>query len=207
MQTYETELYHYGRLGMKWYQHIFGDADSRAKYAEAKRQVKTDKKLTGKSLGDRAYLRTLSNEDIQARINRLKLEQTYRELVTGKQTDVNKGKDSTEKTFKQLYKQEVKTLLAKKLAGLTVSRKAQKKERKVKAQIKNDIRRETERAERISAAKQAGRNARKAVNEKIGGAYDSVRSEIADGVMRYRYGIDKRAKRNDYKRSEVKWLV
>ena len=28
---------------MKWYQHIFGDADSRAKYAEAKRQVKTDK--------------------------------------------------------------------------------------------------------------------------------------------------------------------
>lgn len=26
-------LEHYGRLGMKWYQHIFGDADSRAKYS------------------------------------------------------------------------------------------------------------------------------------------------------------------------------
>lgn len=26
------ELEHYGRLGMKWYQHIFGDKDDRAKY-------------------------------------------------------------------------------------------------------------------------------------------------------------------------------
>ena len=27
-----NELYHYGRLGMKWYQHIYGDDDPRAKY-------------------------------------------------------------------------------------------------------------------------------------------------------------------------------
>ena len=27
-----SELYHYGRKGMKWYQHIYGEADSRGKY-------------------------------------------------------------------------------------------------------------------------------------------------------------------------------
>lgn len=177
MQTYETELYHYGRLGMKWYQHIFGDVDTRAKYSEAKRQVKTDKKLSGKSLRDRAYLRTLSDDDIRERINRLKLEQTYRELVTGKE-QIAKGKDSSEKTFKQLYKQQVKEMLAKKLAGLTVSRKTKKKERKVEAQIKKDIQKETVRKERISAAKQAGANARKALERKI-------KQEISDGVNSY----------------------
>lgn len=31
-----NELYHFGRLGMKWYKHIFGDPDKRAKYAKGK---------------------------------------------------------------------------------------------------------------------------------------------------------------------------
>lgn len=30
----EQSLEHYGRKGMKWYQHIFGDEDSRAKYTD-----------------------------------------------------------------------------------------------------------------------------------------------------------------------------
>ena len=38
------ELCHYGRKGMKWYQHIFGDLDSRAKYFKGK----IKEKFTGK---------------------------------------------------------------------------------------------------------------------------------------------------------------
>lgn len=36
--TEEEYLEHYGRRGMKWYQHKFGDEDSRAKYADIKAQ-------------------------------------------------------------------------------------------------------------------------------------------------------------------------
>ena len=34
----DTELYHYGRKGMKWYQHIYGEEDSRAKYSSSAKQ-------------------------------------------------------------------------------------------------------------------------------------------------------------------------
>ena len=30
--AYGSYLEHYGRKGMKWYQHLFGDEDSRGKY-------------------------------------------------------------------------------------------------------------------------------------------------------------------------------
>ena len=33
-ETRQGELEHYGRLGMKWYQHRFGEEDGRAKYTE-----------------------------------------------------------------------------------------------------------------------------------------------------------------------------
>lgn len=43
-----NSLEHYGRLGMKWYQHIYGDQDGRAKYAEkgVKKVTKQDAKVT-----------------------------------------------------------------------------------------------------------------------------------------------------------------
>lgn len=34
LMTYSAELYHYGRKGMKWYQHIYGPVQSVAKYAK-----------------------------------------------------------------------------------------------------------------------------------------------------------------------------
>lgn len=40
----QNELSHYGRLGMKWYEHIYGEEDGRAKYNE-KQFSKSMKKL------------------------------------------------------------------------------------------------------------------------------------------------------------------
>lgn len=40
--TTTTELEHYGRKGMKWYQHIFGEAQSHAKYAKGKKSKKSN---------------------------------------------------------------------------------------------------------------------------------------------------------------------
>lgn len=36
-------LEHYGRLGMKWYQHIYGDYQGQAKYAEKYKNEETNK--------------------------------------------------------------------------------------------------------------------------------------------------------------------
>lgn len=46
-----NSLEHYGRLGMKWYQHIYGEQDGRAKYAEkgVKKVAKQDIRATNAS--------------------------------------------------------------------------------------------------------------------------------------------------------------
>ena len=55
---------HYGRKGMKWYQHIFGERQSHAKYNKSK---KDDYK-------------NLSDEELRSRINRIRLEREYKNL-------------------------------------------------------------------------------------------------------------------------------
>lgn len=76
----ENELYHYGVRGMKWYQHLFGKDDSRAKYAKGSRsrESKIDRKI-----------KSLSDEDLRRAIDRLRMEQDYRNLS---QTKKSKGK-------------------------------------------------------------------------------------------------------------------
>lgn len=101
----ENELIHYGRKGMKWYQHIFGEIDKRAAYASAKLKAASDaanalKKANASVSKDKelasnkAALRRLSDAELQARINRLNMEKQYRELVLGPQKEkTHKGRD------------------------------------------------------------------------------------------------------------------
>ena len=48
-ETMDSYLEHYGRLGMKWYEHRFGKEDGRAKYVE-KFQKKEKKKIVKNQL-------------------------------------------------------------------------------------------------------------------------------------------------------------
>lgn len=45
IEATDEDLEHYGRLGMKWYQHRFGEVDGRAKYQE-KHGAKAEKERT-----------------------------------------------------------------------------------------------------------------------------------------------------------------
>lgn len=60
----EDYLAHYGRKGMKWYQHIFGERQSNAKYNKSNKED----------------YKTLSDEELRSRINRIRLEREYKSL-------------------------------------------------------------------------------------------------------------------------------
>lgn len=51
---YEDELMHYGRRGMKWYQHIYGKEQRHAKYANADK-LEVVRKKSGKAVGLTPY--------------------------------------------------------------------------------------------------------------------------------------------------------
>lgn len=65
----EDYLAHYGRKGMKWYEHIFGRLQGHAKYAK-----------DGATKKSRNY-KKLSDEDLRKDIERKKLEKEYLELT------------------------------------------------------------------------------------------------------------------------------
>lgn len=89
-----SELMHYGRKGMKWYQHIFGEIDKRAAYASAKLKAASEKAKANreaerlverdkKTVSSAKALRSLSTDELKARIDRLNLEKQYKDLVLG----------------------------------------------------------------------------------------------------------------------------
>jgi hypothetical protein len=108
------ELYHYGRKGMKWGQHIFGKVKSGAKQAAKKTTElakagykkastahkihKAEKKAkeVAKVAAKRAKItdwKKLSNEELKARIERLDMEKQYKELLKKTEPDyVSSGK-------------------------------------------------------------------------------------------------------------------
>lgn len=78
----DGELYHYGVKGMKWYQHIFGKLDNRGKYKE-KAESSNNKKEN---------VKTMTDEDLRKRIERLRMESEYKRLVKDLQPEeVKKG--------------------------------------------------------------------------------------------------------------------
>lgn len=118
----ENELMHYGRRGMKWYQHIYGEFQSGAKYSKKGTAAKpTGKKTTAlerakaKKASDEAAskrpkkpedpVKKLSDQELQNRINRLRNEQTYKELVRGKPSLVSRGAKTVSQILSQSAKQ------------------------------------------------------------------------------------------------------
>ena len=154
MVFYEDELYHYGRLGMKWYQHIFGDMDLRAKYnqvqkalkergRQAQEVVKEKNRVKRELREDRllstnpSKLRGLSEEEIRKRMARLKLEEEYRNLVNSVQgkSNIEKGKNVSEK-FIEAYGKEVAAGYGKKVGEQMGKEYMDKREKKLEAREK-----------------------------------------------------------------------
>lgn len=111
----ENELMHHGVRGMKWYQHIFGEYQSGAKYAKkgtaakpsgkkttalrrAKAKKAADDVAEKKASREKAIkqliadpVKKMSDQELLARINRLQNEQKYKELSRGRQSVLKRG--------------------------------------------------------------------------------------------------------------------
>lgn len=89
------ELMHYGRKGMKWYQSIFGDKKTSGGSKNTKKKSSTSdkdesatkKKTAVKSKSEttntkpkKKSVKEMTNEELQAEINRRQLEQRYSQL-------------------------------------------------------------------------------------------------------------------------------
>lgn len=104
----KAEFYHYGRLGMKWYQHIFGSDKAsgvrrKKKRTSRKVSVKEKAKADAKkaktmqeyaienrrkeidSSKKKGSLASISDEELARRIKRMQDEKTYRDLLRGEQ--------------------------------------------------------------------------------------------------------------------------
>ena len=105
------ELYHYGRKGMKWGQHIFGKVKKAVKTFRKEREaVKAIKKAEAEEAKRKARERAkpaseLSDAELRARTNRLQMEKNYIDLqrqidqLTPKK--VNKGKELFNKVMNE----------------------------------------------------------------------------------------------------------
>lgn len=89
---YTDELYHYGRKGMKWGQHIFGKIKTvrvnrqRKKNLEKARVAKAEKaKAAAQRKKDldsgKISAKKMTREELTDRINRLEMEKKYKNLV------------------------------------------------------------------------------------------------------------------------------
>lgn len=104
----KAEFYHYGRLGMKWYQHIFGSDKAsgvrrKKKRVSRKQSAKTKAKADAKKAKTmqeyavenrrkeiaaskkKGSLASISDEELARRIKRMQDEKTYRDLLRGEE--------------------------------------------------------------------------------------------------------------------------
>ena len=99
MENNETELYHYGRKGMKWYQNIFSKGRGtgsgkrpmtpREKAKAAKERAKAKAKAAADEEARKHDPKRMTDQELQAAINRRMLENRYNELHPQK---VSRGK-------------------------------------------------------------------------------------------------------------------
>ena len=98
------ELMHYGRQGMKWGQHIYGQVKTastnrrRKKNLAKARKAKAEKYKTAEERkkainAGKIKPKDMTDDELKDRIERLKSEQRYKELMNdAKQANANKGK-------------------------------------------------------------------------------------------------------------------
>ena len=126
---YNDELYHTGRKGMKWGQHIYGRLYKRSDgsltelgrkraraYASKYRkltghnvsQSQSDDKTTKVKTTKEKSVSEMSDSELQSRINRLQLEQRYNQL---KPKQISSGKKFIETVFKPAASEASKQLM------------------------------------------------------------------------------------------------
>lgn len=76
-------LYHYGRLGMKWGQHIFTKLKDYSNRQRQRREVKKEaaKQKKINSSPKKKDIKEMSEEELNSRIERLRLEKSYMDLL------------------------------------------------------------------------------------------------------------------------------
>lgn len=88
--TTQEYLEHYGRLGMKWYQHRFGDVDGRAKYTEKakNKEVKAVYKKYSKPLTNEQ--RAIDKSKAKNRPDKVKkYSDTHKELLAMRKEEID----------------------------------------------------------------------------------------------------------------------
>lgn len=150
----ENELMHYGRQGMKWYQHIYGEYQRGSKYAKkgtapkpsgkkstalkrAKDKKAEDKKAKGAAADkkDKARLiksidpiKRMSDKDLNAAIDRLTREQKYRDLLIDSKGPLARGRRAVTKILADAAKQTATTYVKRWMsAGMKSAESAIKK--------------------------------------------------------------------------------
>ena len=88
----EDYLAHYGRKGMKWYEHIFGKLQSHAKYNKGGKKTETTKTIKEPRKSNK--YKKLSTEELKKRIERLEVEKRYVDLNRETRTTGKKIVDS-----------------------------------------------------------------------------------------------------------------
>lgn len=84
-------IYHSGRKGMKWGQHIFGQASNFTKDLQTvERSVPVRRRAT--RIRERDEMKNKSNKELQEEINRAKLEEEYIRVV--KSPKLSKGRQN-----------------------------------------------------------------------------------------------------------------
>ena len=113
-------LEHYGRKGMKWGQHIFGEFQSQAKYAKGKSTngtlqknkkettAKPETKVDKPKAPQQKRLQDLTNEELDALLKRARMEDEYRRLQPQK---IDIGKRLVKNVLLPVLEQQAKNYL------------------------------------------------------------------------------------------------
>lgn len=124
--VYNDELYHYGRKGMKWGQHIYGKVKQastkrkRKKNLEKARAAKVQKAVKAKLEAEQAKkpktVGEMTNDELRDAINRLQMEKQYKQLMSEMNTkNVSRGKkyvnDFLDKSVKPAVEEASKQLM------------------------------------------------------------------------------------------------
>lgn len=89
---YPDELYHYGRRGMKWYQHIFGKVQSAR--ATRKQKKEEDARYKSRMKQSKKDIRRMSDDEIKSAMDRLTLEKQYKEMIRDSKKLDNQNKSA-----------------------------------------------------------------------------------------------------------------